>query len=110
MKIELLSPGEEHYENVNQAMRDQMAKRVDYEILSQRYNGAKMRDVLLLNVSENLKISNVVKALHSRGLVRDLDYIILRIKTDIRKRPIPAGQRPLAIKKQSQAVLSAKPI
>lgn len=105
MKIQSVSPGDARYDSVNKAVDAQRPKRIDYKAIARKYNNVAQGTIILIGLPRCFKMSNTVKTLHGRGLVRGLDYTIARIKRDSNGRPIPAGMRPVAIKKQSSKAM-----
>jgi len=106
MKMQSISPDEPGYKDVNNKVRQELGQKVDYEVLSEQYDGAERKTIFLLKISPGIRITNIATVLSRRGLVRGKDYDIARIKRDANGAPIPVDLRPVAIKKLTEATMS----
>jgi len=108
MKIESVEPQDLEYEEVTKAVRQKRRNKIDYEALQRRYNELAVRGYLILEVDKSLKVGNVVVVMANRGLVRSIDYEIIKLRRNSKGQWISAQQRPLVITKLSARPMQSK--
>ena len=102
MKVETITPGDEEYRGVKRAFRRQIKdKTTDYDSIAIDYNALPAAGILLINLPPKLSIGNIARVLEGRGIVRDTDYRIVRVKEDAMGVRIPIHDRPVAIERKS---------
>lgn len=97
--IKVVKPTSEYYEAVDKAVRKQDNLKIDYDQLAEEYNAVEEGSIILIKRSYTVKLGNLARILQGRGAIRDLDYTLVRLKFSSDGACIPAGKRPIAIKK-----------
>ena len=105
MKMQTVSPGDPGFNDIDNKVKEQTGVRVDYEALKERYNAMSKGSIMLLKLVSTVKIANMSAVIDKRGLERNRDYTITRIKRDTNGIAIPLDLRPVAIKKVSNRAM-----
>lgn len=107
--IEILSPGDDLYDSVNEALQVTKNKRKEttvlYNGIAEAYNSAEVEDFLVIDEVNDRRISNLEKVFSNRGLRRYVDYDLYRPTTDKSGEPIRRADRKTLIKRLSMSMM-----
>lgn len=107
--FKVIPPDSEHHEGIAAAVQhsDGLYERgrqvIDYNALAEKYNEAPIGTVILLALPSSYRIANMVRVLAGRGLVKDQDFVAVRIVRDMAGKHLPPGDRAVSITKVSTA-------
>ena len=102
MKIESIKPGHHLFNKVSDAIKGQIkSNRIDYDAIAREYNDLPKRGILLIDVSQKTSLGNFANVLEGRGVVRNIDYAIVRMKETSDGERIPIQKRPIAIERKT---------
>ena len=105
-KVETISPGDLRYKGVVEALRQQKSTRIDYDAVAEQYNIGSVNSYTIVSVNRTTSIGNFTKVLHGRGLIRYIDFDLVRQKITVKGNDIPAGQRPIIITKLTEKTMT----
>lgn len=102
-EIQTVVPGDEIYEKIDSTLKWQQAERIDYAELAIQYNQAPENSILLIKADPRVKLGNLARVLSGRGLLRESDYLLYRVKRSASGTLLPIVDRPIALKRLSTA-------
>ena len=105
-KIERVSPGDARHIGVADAIKQQRGTRIDYDAISEQYNSGPINSYILIKVPRSASLGNLTKVLHGRGLVRYIDFDIMRQKVTSKGHDIPTNNRPVIITKLTDSTMN----
>jgi hypothetical protein len=101
MKIQTVEPKDSDYEEVARAVRNHGRNKFDYGLLQEKYNELEVGGFTIVQVNRTLKIGNIVTVMKGRGLVKSVDYDIVKLNRDVHGNMISGNLRPLVITKRT---------
>ena len=99
MDIRKVLPGDNGYEKIRDLVDRHEDGLTNYDALATSYNLLPKGGIMIIKMRSTATLGNVARVLYGRGVERNTDYTMHRLKEDAKGVPIPRQKRPVAIKR-----------
>lgn len=83
MTIERVLPGDAGYEELQELFKTGETKRFDYDHLADEYNSSPLGTALLADFNNRAQLANIERVMDKYGVLRNFDYELSRVKTNV---------------------------